>query len=231
MDNTFINSEVQGNVSISKAINNTKYKLKDILLEIRKNLCLYCGNSLNSPKNYFFKLPCECRICSQKCFMEYTTMISQNIIVESQKMNSRYSKYVNMLQCFCGFLYHSLDFLLIIQELEKRNLKDQKKMYQNYIINIWTWRCMKCFCPFKVNGTFLRILFDTDKIDKKLLKSKNDLKHLLCDDCNGKYNIYNEEDEIYKKNIYCDICEFEHRITKIKKVDENNEEESDCSIF
>jgi hypothetical protein len=109
----------------------------------------------------------------------------------------------------------------MIEELDKRNLKEEKESYQYYIKNIWKWICMGCNEPFNSEESFYRVIFDTDKLDKKILKSKA-LKHLLCDNCKNKLN--------EGKVIFCSICEFEHEIKKIVKVDETNEEDT-CSII
>ena len=81
---------------------------------------------------------------------------------------------------------------------------------------------MGCYKPFNSKEKFHRVIFDTDKLDKNILKSKKELKHLLCDSCKKKIKD--------AKVIFCSICEFEHQIKKIVNVDQLNEEES-CSIF
>ena len=216
------NSEVQGLVSVQKAINNSKFKFDDIFNEVRSELCLNCAKNLKSKNNYFIKLPCECRICSQQCFFQYVEALKKYLNLYAPNVQYVYVKVVHFLQCFCGFFYHTYDIFYMIEELEKRKLKEQKEVYQDYIKIIWIWRCMNCFIPFSNNNQFYRVNFDTDKIDKKILKSKKDLKHLLCPSCHKKFKD--------KKVVICNICEFEHQIDKIVKVDEDNEEES-CIIF
>ena len=222
LDTTYINSEVQGKISIRKALYNTKYKIEDIFFDIRTKLCVHCGESLKNENDYFIILPCKCRICKQQCFFEYVYLLKKILIKEGEDISYTYVKYVYSLSCFCGFQYHTFDILNMIQELDKRKLKDQKEMYQNYLNKFWNWKCMICYKNFRTRENFYRLFFDTDKIDKKLLKSKKDLKHLLCEEC--KDNINKNE------TVFCAICEFEHKIDKIKEVDENNDEDS-CSIF
>ena len=86
---------------------------------------------------------------------------------------------------------------------------------------------MICLSPFKSKYMYYRVFLDTDeigkKIDTKLLKSKKDLKHLLCGSCRQKLI----KDE---KIIPCKICEFDHKVKNIVDVDEFNEEDS-CSVF
>ena len=216
-------SEIQNNTTIYEAINNSNFKFEEIFLDIRKKICLYCGENLKSENDYFIKFPCSCRICTQKCFLSYTNMMKKLIILKDSSNNEESTKRLNFLNCFCGYTYHTLDILEMVQETDKRNLKEQKEMYQNYILNLWNWKCMICHKSFNRVDVFYRLIFETDKIDKKLLKPKSNLKHLLCGVCHE--NTVKEQ-----KVIFCKICDFEHKINKIKKVDENNEDEG-CVIY
>ena len=216
-------SEVQNNISLASAINNSNIKFKDLFLDIRSSLCVHCTVNLKSKNDYFIVLPCKCRICSQKCFFNYIEKMKAIITLDENPENQEYIKHINFLNCFCGYTYHSLDILNMIQEMDKRNLNNIKEMYQDFIRNLWNWRCMLCQKTFNRVENFYRIIFETDKIDIKLLKSKDDLRHLLCGKC--RINVVKEQ-----KVIFCKICEFEHKIKKIKEVDEFNKDEG-CVIF
>ena len=216
-------SEVQKNISLYEAINNSNFEFEKLLSDIRKKICVFCGENLKSENDYFIKFPCSCKICSQKCFLDYTNMMQQVIILEDRKNDEESTKHLNFLSCFCGYIYHTLDLLEMVQITDKRNLKEQQEMYQNYILNLWNWRCMICHKSFNREDVFIRLIFETDKIDKKLLKPKSDLKHLLCGVCY-------ENTVKNQKVIFCKICEFEHKVNKTNKVDENNKDES-CVIF
>ena len=224
---TVFNSEVQGMVPIQTALNNTEFKFEDIFLDVRIKLCIYCGENLKSKDDYFIKFPCDCRICSQSCFFNYVEILKQILNLYEKTEPLVYVKYINYLECFCGYFYHTNDVLYMINELEKRKLEEQKKVYQDYIKYVWIWKCMICLSPFKSKYMYYRVFLDTDeigkKIDTKLLKSKKDLKHLLCGSCRQKLN----KDE---KIIPCKICEFDHKVKNIVEVDEFNEEDS-CSVF
>jgi hypothetical protein len=223
---TVFNSEVQGMVPIQTALNNTEFKFEDIFLDVRIKLCIYCGENLKSKDDYFIKFPCDCRICSQSCFFNYVEILKQILNLYEKTEPYVYVKYINYLECFCGYFYHTNDVFYMINELEKRKLEEQKKVYQDYIKYVWIWKCMICLSPFKSKYMYYRVFLDTDeigkKIDTKLLKSKKDLKHLLCGSCRQKL-----KDE---KIIPCKICEFDHKVKNIVEVDEFNEEDS-CSVF
>ena len=187
---TVFNSEVQGMVPIQTALNNTEFKFEDIFLDVRIKLCIYCGENLKSKDDYFIKFPCDCRICSQSCFFNYVEILKQILNLYEKTEPFVYVKYINYLECFCGYFYHTNDVLYMINELEKRKLEEQKKVYQDYIKYVWIWKCMICLSPFKSKYMYYRVFLDTDeigkKIDTKLLKSKKDLKHLLCGSCRQK---------------------------------------------
>ena len=216
-------SEVQTNTTLNEAIINSNFEFEQLFSDIRKKICVFCGEDLKSENDYFIKFPCSCRICSQKCFLSYTNRMQQVIILEDRPDGEESTKHLNFLNCYCGYIYHTLDVLEMIQITDKRNLKEQKEMYQNYISNLWNWKCMICHKSFNQEDVFYRLIFETDNIDKKLLKPKSDLKHLLCGVCHE--NIVKNQ-----KVIFCKICEFEHKVNKTKKVDENNEDEN-CVIF
>ena len=216
-------SEVQKDVPLFTAINNSNYKFEDLFLDIRSELCLYCGENLISKNDYYIELPCKCRICCQKCFLGYIKTMKDLLTLDDNPEYQEYVKHINFLNCFCGYTYHSLDILYMIQEMDKKKLNDQKEMYQDFIRNLWNWRCMLCHRTFNRFQKFYRIIFETDKIDIKLLKSKDDLRHLLCGKC--KQEVVNDQ-----KIIYCRICQFDHKIKKTKEVDDLNKDEG-CVIF
>ena len=210
------------NISIFEAIFNSKYKFEDLFLSVRKQLCLYCGQS-KEENEYFIELPCKCRICSQNCFMEYINFIKKYIRLQEDN-NSDFLKFVRFLTCFCGFIYNTQHILKLINELINRGMIEQIKIYQDYINNIWNWKCCLCMNNFNINEQFCKIAFKCEKIDKKLLNPKTEFKHLLCAGCHHKNNINKQ------KIIACDICELEHQVVDLKKVNQNNEEEN-CIIF
>ena len=216
------NISIQENISILEAINNSKFKFNDLFISVRKQLCLYCGQPQDEYQ-YFIELPCNCRICTKKCFIEYVSYISKFIKLNEDK-NSFHFKYVHFLSCFCGFIYNTQHILKLITELMQKGMKEQIIIYQDYINNIWNWKCFLCTNDFKINENFFKLKFKCKNIDKKLLNPKTEFKHLLCEVCFYKYNLNKQ------KIIACNICELEHEVEDIKKVNEKNEEEN-CIIF
>ena len=211
------------NIPILEAINNSKFKFEDLFISVRSQLCLYCFKTFNFEDEYFLELPCKCRLCTKECFLGYFNVIKEHIKLDKE-CNRTFVCYLNLLTCFCGFIYNTQNTLYMIEEMEKRNLKEQKIIYQEYILNIWNWKCFNCTNDFRITGQFFKVYFKCPDAYKKLLNSEKDFKHLLCDDCLQKYNIKNQ------KKIACNVCESEHEIIEFKKVNEKNEEES-CKIF
>ena len=211
------------NISLWEAIDISKYKFEEIFLSIRSQLCLYCGKTLNIEDKIFIELPCKCRLCSPKCFLGYFDVIEKHITIDRMADN-KYNRYLNFLTCFCGFTYNSQDVLYMINELEKNNMKQQKLIYQKYILNIWNWKCFLCHRNFEITVKFLKVFFKCPDDFKKLLNSEKEFKHLLCEDCFNKNDIKN------KKVVLCKTCELQHEITEFKGVNEKNEEDG-CIIL
>ena len=72
-------SSVQDNVSLLNAINNSKFKFEYIFLEIRKGICLFCGENINIEDQPFLELPCKCRLCGYQCLEKYIEYIGKYI--------------------------------------------------------------------------------------------------------------------------------------------------------
>lgn len=218
------NITTQENMSIFEAIINTKFEFKELFLYVRSQICLYCGKQINDEDEFFIELPCKCRMCSKNCFIEYLSMMKKHIKL-NEECNPSFVKYINILTCFCGFIYNTKNVLYMINQMIKNQLKDQKKIYQDYIINIWNWRCFSCTTTFKNDKKFYRIYFKCEDIDINLLDSNAELKHLVCEECYNKY-VVNKN-----KIIACNLCELKHEITQIKTVNEKNEDNSACLVF
>ena len=210
------------NISIFEAIYNSKFKFEDLFLSVRRQLCLYCGQPKDE-NDYFIELPCNCRICSKDCMIDYAKYINKFIRLREDD-NSYFYKYMHNLTCFCGFIYNTQHILKLIHELLMKRMDEQAKVYQDYINNIWNWKCCLCMNNFSTNINFCKIAFKCLKIDKRLLDQKTAFKHLLCEICHQKFKI--NEQQI----IACNICELKHEVVDIKKVNKKNEEEN-CIIF
>ena len=52
-----------------EAMSDTGFLVYEILNKVKMNICLMCQkDTINS---YYYILPCECRLCSKKCFKKY----------------------------------------------------------------------------------------------------------------------------------------------------------------
>ena len=208
---------IQEDINLYEAIYNSKFNFNDLFKDVRNSICLFCGKQLNKQGEYFLELPCKCRLCCERCFIRYCQFINIHITLKEQNYTSNY-KYLNLLSCFCAFIYNTQNVLYMIKETGKRNLSSEKKMYMDYIDNFWNWRCCMCKNSFTATKTFYKFLFYCEKIDTNLLNPNTQLKHLICNDCYLDYNI----NQI--KIINCNICELEHSIIELNKVNGYNEE-------
>ena len=216
---------IQENIPLMNAIINSRFKLKDLLSDIIKNMCLYCAGGLVDENDYIIEFPCGCRICKKKdCLNGFMKTIEKNC----QKIEDEETGIVNcypMCACPCGTKYNLQYILSIINILEEKKMKEQYiEIYYYLIACIWKWKCMICGKNFNPDKKYYRILFNDDNL-KKILKKKLDFKHTICIKCLQSSKI-NE-----KKDFQCKFCNSRHIKTDIKNVDECNKTESDCIII
>ena len=209
------------NISIQEALNSTKFKLNDILLSIKKNLCLFCGKITTEGNDFFIELPCKCKICSEDCFIRYLKYIEKNFILEK---SSLYFNHLNLFSCYCGFDYHTNNFLYMIKETDNRKLHEQKEVYKKYLLNLFNWRCFICKNNFETNKEFVKAGFEKQNADKNLLNEKNEFKHLICGEC-----LIKNEAFIGKK-VFCNICESPHKVINLTQVNSHNEETNTINL-
>ena len=204
------------NITIEDAIINSKYKLDDILLDVRSHMCLFCAQEIETEDDCFIEFPCKCKICSDNCFRKYIEKIGRHITLSD--IITVFYRHIKLLSCYCGFIYNTQNVLYMIKEMEKKGLNDAKEVYQNYILNFWNWRCYLCKNNFEIKKDYVKAVFECQNIDKNLLNLETEFKHLICDECLYKNNAFNG------KNIFCKICELNHKIISLIKVNEHNEE-------
>jgi hypothetical protein len=211
---------VHPNIPLMTAIFNSGYKFEDLLLKIRQKICLFCGFNIQNDK-YYVELPCQCRICKKECFDDYFARIIKNYDI---KGNYLVDIGLHTLWCPCGYKYNLKSFVYMIEEMNKKQLKDYSEKYLELIKLNWKWKCMMCGINFMRGSRFFRLVFSDDNI-KNLIKKKIDLKHLICNNCAS----YNRIDKA--ETIKCVFCKSEHKIKEYLNVDENNNTESDCIII
>ena len=148
------------------AIFNSGYKFEELFLEVRKIVCIYCGLIIDN-NNYYIELPCKCRICNKDCFENYYSLIGKNIEINQ---NELITVGFNSLNCPCGYNYILESFVYMIDEMEKKKLKDYMEKYQEFIKMYWKWKCMMCGTNFTKYNKYYRLLFSDDEI-KKLKKN------------------------------------------------------------
>ena len=140
--------------------NNIKFDfnhiLKDILLAIKQQICLYCYGPV---QNSEFKFPCGCNFCSY-----YHLNLFMN---EKVQTNITYN-YI----CFCSFKYKPN------KVFQMCNLLFNKQIYKNYDIFIECLNAIFCKICFKCGAEKKELLLtNIDGI------GPNQFKHYICNDC------------------------------------------------
>ena len=210
------------NIPLSQALFNSGYKFEDLFIKLKKTICLYCGFNINND-NYYFELPCHCRLCSKDCFDKYLKRIEKYSEIYYDEGGS-YDMGFTSLNCLCGYRYDLQSLNYMINKLDEKDLKKQKKIYQDIMKNYFKWKCMICQRNFNCRRNHYSIVFKDENIDKNILK-KVDNSHLICSSCANSNEI--------KKGIViaCQFCHSGHTITDIKEVDNENNVMSDCIII
>ena len=213
----------QKNISLLTAIQSAGYNFDNLLDEVKKNICLYCGFGENGiEKNYYIKLPCECRFCKKECFQGFIDYHKKRSFNRMEKNNPN-KIYYPLEFCPCGHKNEIIDFLEIIQNCEKLKENEASQNFTNVVKNKWKWTCMICKNNFNSTKNNVRILFKDSNIKLKI--DNKDYMHLICEDC------YKQSNLKEKQKIACSLCCSEHQCEKISKVNYENNESSACLIF
>lgn len=214
----------QNTTNLYEAIKQSKLNFDKLFLEVRQNICLFCGTNIEDI--FYIEFPCHSRICKKECFEKYIDNLDSFNKNYSKGENDIYCKVMIECTCGCGYLYKLKDFLFVYEKVEKLNDNKYIKIYQLLIKNNWKWLCMICRKKFNKDLKNYRLFLSDDKMDKNFL-SKVELKHLICQKCFEKNKIIKN----VRKSLHCEFCESSHQIVSIKKVDEFNSTESSCIIF
>ena len=207
-------------ITIYDAMADTGYLVYEIFKKIKINICLICRN--DTSKNYYYELPCKCRLCSKKCFKKYIEIMIYQDYEKIEKNNFKRMIFV-FDNCICGKKYYYPDLLVLYNYFKNKNKIKICEMIIKIVKNRWKWRCIKCdknFDPFCMN--YRLSLFDTT-INKDFYDKE--LKHLICSEC---------YDSIYLsqiKHVKCVFCKSEHYIVDSKRLTYENKSGDLCCII
>ena len=208
------------NYSIYEVMEGTGYSVYEILNIVKRDICLICRN--DTIKNYYYELPCKCRLCSKKCFKKYRDIMIYKHFDKINKNNFKRQIFVFDF-CICGKKYYYNDLLVLYNYFKTKNkLEDCDKIIK-IVKNRWKWRCIKCdklFDPFCMN---YRLSLYDPKINEDFYEKE--IKHLICSDC---------YDVIYvskTKYVKCAFCKSEHLITNSIRVNYENKSDDLCFLI
>ena len=198
----------------------TGFLVYEILKKVKMNICLMCQK--DTVNNYYYILPCECRLCSKKCFKKYIDIMMFKDIEKFKKND--YKRQLFLFEyCICGKRYYYDDILTLYIYFKNKNKIKNCEMLIKIVKNRWKWRCIKCdklFDPFTIN--YRLSLFDI-KINKDFYDAE--IKHLICSDC------YDIVSYCKKKNINCIYCKSTHVITYSERLNYENEADDLCCFI
>ena len=224
-----VECEIEGKkILLMKLIQDCELNFEDLFLKLKEIICLWCGKNIDENIVYI-KLPCNCNICSKKCFEKYVKLIeekNEEVTLKGRNNEDNEIVIIPMTECPCGYEYKLKDFIDMMKILEDKKLNSYLNIYENQIKNNWIWMCMCCREIFSKKNKNLRIYFRNDNMDK-YISNKIKLRHLICQKCAEKNNINENGNKIIK----CEFCNAEHEIELIKNVDDNNKTDSQCIII
>lgn len=197
-------------LSIAQAASIAGISLPTLLTRTKQKICIACQEAINDDTKYYFKTPCSCVLCSQKCFEKFFNYFITEDIEFKEHNNFNYPILAN---CLCGYQYNNNDYLTLYQEFEKRKYGMYLNGIRQIIIDTWRKKCMVCLQKYEEELQFRTITLK----DKKLTEEYKikEVKHLLCNECFEKIK--------KEKEVECLICGCGHKIKKIG--------DSDCIIF
>ena len=198
----------------------TGFLVYETLKKVKMNICLICQK--DTVNNYYYVLPCECRLCSKKCFKKYIDIMMFKHIEKFN--NNDYKRQTFLFEyCICGQRYYYDDIFTLYTYFKNKNKVKNCEMLIKIVKNRWKWRCIKCdklFDPFTIN--YRLSVFDM-KINKDFYDTE--IKHLICSDC------YDLVAYIQKKNINCIYCKSTHVINYSERLNYENETEDFCGFI
>lgn len=160
----------------------------DRFLSVLKNRCMICNTKNTVSEKYCF-FSCNCEICSDKCFQQLISQISQN--KKNEKVNSNEEKFG---YCLCN-VFNSFsrlnDYFKEIAVFELSNQSSYTNQI-NEVEDITTFieeSSKKCFfCLETCNKDEMTSI--NIKLNKNEITTKNGFKvnineifHVACDDC------------------------------------------------
>ena len=215
------NIEIKPGLTLFKVMNESGYLIYKEVNRIKKDICIICTNN-DLRKNYYYKLPCRCILCSKQCFNKYLEIMIKK---HYDKMcDNSFKKMIFLFDfCICGKKYYYDDIIILYNFLKGRNRFDDCQMIIKIVKNRWYWKCSKCdqnFDPFCLNK---RLYLSDGKINMDFY-GKN-LKHLICSTC------FDNIQTNHKTRVECDYCQSQHKIIAYAELSYQNKDIDSCANF
>ena len=152
-------------IEYNKLFPGLNFDRKNIILELKKKICIYCTKELKN--NQFIELPCKCRICTIEHLNNYISF---------------YKSYEISFTCRCKVTYNSyMMFQLgILKQLNNNNLI----MIRNYFQKTLNTCCCICAKSSNIAGKSNTIICLEDQENNIFL---HQLVHFFCGNCCRKF--------------------------------------------
>jgi len=187
--------------------------LKLLVKEAKAEICVVCFQNIKGKENSAFAvLPCDCLVCSKPCFEYYF-----NLVFNKNKKDKKGTI------CICGYQFNTFDYKRLYEILDSKNLKDNKKVLELFVLANLCKTCIMCLEDIRVSQKEFHLLKLKDDEMTKLYKIK-EFPHVICEEC---FELRRVKE---KDNIECLLCNSTHKVDKIKK-NMSQQKDSDCCIL
>ena len=160
---------------------------QDIIIEIKKNVCLICCHKMNNNQEDKITVPCGCNFCSNHHF-EFFFKEKKPIHIEKEFL------------CYCSYKYNIKDIYNLGLQFSKLYHKFLRKSVIDYLNNILKGQC--CICKSKELCQERIRYKDNEMENQEILSNYKELKHYFCKNCS---------ENIKEKNRFkCNVCYTEH---------------------
>ena len=190
--------------------------IDDTIKTFKCKFCVECTLSINEimkqsfTDKLFIPLPCRCVLCSRFCCHKFLKRVLTN----------------EFNKCLCGENYSIKDLIELLKTLESYELQKEIDSIKSFLIFKFKSTCFLCLSSFDMYSDIKIHRVTLEEKDEKLFNKKN-INHIVCDECYQD----NKKEIKGKKIIKCLMCDIDHKITKLSKNINFNDEDDSCVIY
>ncbi len=188
----------------------TQISKSTLISEIKTTKSSFCCICLVEVKDKKVKFPCDCYVCSDKCFQALEKLMMENYGKTS--INDIINPLDINLMCLCSNVYNGEDMRKLYQLLKKHNYLEGVKKILSSFTNRFINCCLQCNQTLSVrDSTCYKKINLKDKDIMEIFNFKR-FTHKICSSCYAT-NVKRYKNQIkLRTSIQCFICCTEHEV-------------------